>query len=151
MWLELLAVLFVTACGVLAGVLFCVAMAVVPVLGTFPPDRYIQAHVLLDRRFDPLMPRLNKAALAMCAVLVVFSHGYPDKLAFLFAGLCVVGVAVVSELFNVRMNREVGTWDPSRPPAGWHLLRARWAAANRARTVLAIVGFAVAVAGTAVR
>jgi hypothetical protein len=48
------------------------------------------------------MPTVNKIALAVCLALVVLADGAGAKVAFGIAGLCIVGVAIVSEMFNVR-------------------------------------------------
>ncbi|MFA1538350.1 anthrone oxygenase family protein [Actinomadura monticuli] len=144
---DVLLAVFLLLSGVLAGVLFAVETAIVPVVAVLPADRYVQVHRLLDRRFDPMMPRVNKVALAVCAALVVVADGVWPRVAVGCAGLCVVGVAVVSEGWNVRMNRVIDGWDPAAPPADWPGVRARWASANRARTLLAAAGFGAAIAG----
>jgi Domain of unknown function (DUF1772) len=145
-----LVAVFLLLSGTLAGVLFTVETAIVPVVRVLPGDRYVQMHRLLDRRFDPMMPRMNKVALAVCVALVVLAGGIWPRLMFAFAGLCVVGVAVVSERFNVRINRVIDTWDPDRPPADWSGVRDRWASANRVRTGLAVLGFAATIAAVAI-
>lgn len=144
---QLLAGLFIVLSGLLAGTLFMVEIAVVPTFGALPPDRWVQVHRLLDRRFDPLMPRVNKVALVICAGVIVFVDGAPAKAAFAVAGLGIVGVAVVSEAYNVRLNRQVEGWDVRALPPDWSRLQTRWASANRVRTLFAVLGFAGAVVG----
>ncbi|GAA1774758.1 anthrone oxygenase family protein [Actinomadura chokoriensis] len=140
---------FLLLSGVLAGVLLAVETAIVPVVAVLPADRYVQVHRLLDRRFDPMMPRVNKVSLAVCAALVAAGGGVWPRVAVGCAGLCIIGVAVVSEGWNVRMNRVIDGWDPAAPPPDWPGVRARWAAANRARTLLAVAGFGAAITGAA--
>jgi hypothetical protein len=135
--------------GGLAGVLFAVETAIVPAVGALPGERYVQVHRLLDRRFDPLMPRVNKVALAICVGLVVLAGGVGPRVAIALAGVCIIGVAVVSEGWNVRMNRVIDGWNPEAPPTDWSRVRARWALANRVRTLLAIAGFGAAIVGAA--
>ncbi|WP_131736991.1 DUF1772 domain-containing protein [Actinomadura roseirufa] len=149
MAVDVMLAVFLLLSGILAGVLFTVEMAIVPAVAVLPGERYVQIHRLLDRRFDPLMPRVNKVSLALCALLVIFAGGVWPRVALAVAGLCVVGVAVVSEGWNVKLNRVVDRWDPQAPPDDWQGLRARWAAANRVRTLLAVAGFAAAIAGAA--
>lgn len=144
---EVLAVTFVLLAGVLAGVLVGVQLAVVPMLAALPGERYVEVHRLLDPGFDPFMPRFNKVALAIGLVLTVFAPGLTAKGLFASSVLCIVGVALVSEIFNVRMNRRIDTWDTTRMPAEWRAVRTRWGAWNRVRTVISVVGFATAVAG----
>jgi uncharacterized membrane protein len=93
------------------------------------------------------MPRVNKMSLAVCASLVVLAGGAPAKVAFAAAGLGTIGVAAVSEAFNVRLNRRLEAWDTTALPAEWPQLRSRWASANRVRTLLALAAFGGAVIG----
>ena len=58
-----------------------------------------------------------------------------------------IGVALVSELSNVRINRFIDTWQPDRLPRTWAETRARWARSNRSRTWIALTGFAAAIVG----
>ncbi|MFC6883285.1 MULTISPECIES: anthrone oxygenase family protein [Actinomadura] len=146
---DVLLAVFLLLSGALAGVLFTVEVAIVPVVAALPGERYVQVHRLLDRRFDPLMPRVNKVALAICVLLVVLAGGVWPRVAIACAGACVVAVAVVSEGWNVRINRVIDRWEPDAPPDGWTGVRTRWAAANRVRTLFAVAGFAAAIAGTA--
>jgi uncharacterized membrane protein len=141
--------MFLLLSGILAGTLFTVHMAIVPTLTALPGERWVQVHTLLDKRFDPTMPRINMVSLVICAALVLLADGGPAKVAFALGGLFTVGVAVVSEAYNVRMNKHLEKWDPEALPPDWLGLRARWASANLVRTVFAIVGFASALAGGA--
>lgn len=149
MWLQLLIAVFVLLAGLLAGVLFAVEMAIVPTIQALAPEPWINVHILLDRRFDPMMPRINKVALAISAVLIVFTPGIGAKLAFGVAAVCIVGVAYVSEAYNVRMNKKIAAWDLADLPQDWGALRARWASANRVRTLIALAGFVATIAAVA--
>ncbi len=152
MWLQLLIAVFVLLAGLLAGVLFAVETAIVPTIRALAPEPWVNVHILLDRRFDPMMPRINKVALAIGAVLVIFTPGIGAKIAFGVAAICIIGVAYVSEAYNVRMNKKIAAWDLTDLPHDWTAMRSRWASANRVRTLIAIAGFvatitAVALAG----
>ncbi|GAA0538103.1 DUF1772 domain-containing protein [Paractinoplanes ferrugineus] len=149
MWLQVLAALFLLLAGLLAGVLFTVEMAIVPTIRALAADPWIRVHVLLDRRFDPMMPRMNKVALAIGLVLIVFVPGPATKVAFAAAALSIGGVAVISEVYNVRLNKRIAAWPVGDPPAEWPEVRARWARANQARTLVALGGFAVTIAAVA--
>jgi uncharacterized membrane protein len=145
-----LSVLFVLLTGVLAGVLVGVELAVVPMLGALPGDRYVQVHKLLDPGFDPFMPRFNQVALGIGVLLTVVAPGWAARLSFGAAVLCIIGVAVVSEVFNVRMNRRIDAWDVADLPTGWRSVRLRWGVWNRVRTAISVAGFAAAVCGVLV-
>jgi uncharacterized membrane protein len=149
MAVDILLGVFLLLSGTLAGVLFAVEVAIVPAAAALPGERYVQVHRLMDRRFDPLMPRVNKVTLAVCVALVIMVGGIWPRIAIALAGLCIVAVAVVSEGWNVRINRVIDRWDPHAPPEDWPAVRARWAAANRVRTLFAVAGFGVAILGTA--
>ncbi|OLE21040.1 MAG: hypothetical protein AUG49_22980 [Catenulispora sp. 13_1_20CM_3_70_7] len=149
MTVHLLASVFLLLTGILAGTLFTVEVAIVPTLKSLPGERWVQVHTRLDKRFDPMMPSVNKVSLVICAVLVILAHGIGAKAAFALGGLGTVGVALVSEFFNVRMNKHVVAWDPAALPPGWQGLRERWAAANRVRTLLAVAGFVSTIVGAA--
>lgn len=147
MVIDALAALLLLLAGALAGVLVAVEVAVVPILADLSGERYVQVHRLLDPRFDPLMPRVNKVALGAGLILIVLAPGAEARVAFAVAEAGLIGVALVSELSNVRINRSIDTWEPDRLPRTWATTRDRWARANRHRTWIALVGFAAAVVG----
>ncbi|WP_053651430.1 anthrone oxygenase family protein [Streptomyces sp. XY431] len=147
MFVQLLAAALLLISGTLAGVLVAVEVAVVPMLAGLPGDRYVQVHRLLDPRFDPLMPTLNKIGLGCGLLLVVLAPGVGAKAVLGLAEAGLVGVALVSELTNVRINRAIDGWDPGRLPEGWAAVRTRWARANRGRTWISVAGFAAAAGG----
>ncbi|GAA2102415.1 DUF1772 domain-containing protein [Actinomadura alba] len=149
MAVDILLAAFLLLSGGLAGVLFAVEVAIVPTVGALPGEGYVQVHRLLDRRFDPLMPRVNKVALVICVGVIVLAGDMWPRVALALAGLCIIGVAVVSEGWNVRINRDIDAWDPADPPADWPRVRTRWAAANRIRALLAVAGFVAAIVGAA--
>lgn len=148
MLVHLLAASLVLLSGALAGVLIAVDIAVVPMLAGLRGDRYVEIHRSLDPRFDPLMPTVDKIALVVGLVLIVTAPGWDAKAAFAVAEAGLVGVALVSELSNVRINRDIDTWVTRGVPPGWAETRTRWARSNRHRTWIAVVGFAAAVTGT---
>lgn len=148
MLVHLLAALLVLLSGALAGVLIAVHIAVVPMLADLPGDRYVEIHRSLDPRFDPLMPTVDKIALGIGLVLIVLAPGWDAKAAFAVAEASLIGVALVSELSNVRINRAIDTWVSKGIPHGWAATRTRWARSNRDRTWIAVAGFAAAVTGT---
>jgi uncharacterized membrane protein len=145
---QALAGVFILLSGTLAGVLVAVEVAVVPMLARLPGNRYIEVHRLLDPRFDPLMPNINKVALAVGLALIILGRGIPAQVCFGLAEAGIVGVALVSELSNVRINRLMDRWDVTRLPQEWPRLRVRWAQSNRGRTAIALAAFATAIAGT---
>jgi Anthrone oxygenase len=142
---RILTGLFLLGTGSLAGVLISVERAMVPMLNALPGRSWVQVHKLLDPGFDPLMPRVNKVTLAVGVALVALAGPAQARVCFGLSAAGIVGIALVSELRNVPMNRRIDGWDEL--PEDWHLLRERWSRANRLRTLLAIAGFAAAVGG----
>ncbi|MFG2813237.1 anthrone oxygenase family protein [Streptomyces sp. NPDC048410] len=146
---ALLALVFVLCTGVLAGALIAVERAIVPMLLRLPRQTWSDVHRLLDPGFDPLMPTVNKVALAAGLGLAFLAPGAGAKACFAVALAAVVGVALVSELRNVRMNRVIDGWAAAGEiPDSWGPLRARWARANLLRTVFAGLAFCVALGGS---
>ncbi|MFE5584803.1 anthrone oxygenase family protein [Kitasatospora sp. NPDC056531] len=143
-----LATVFVLCTGVLAGALVAVERAVAPMLLRLPRQTWSEVHRLLDPGFDPLMPTVNKVALASGLGLCFLAPGAPAKAVFAVALAGVAGVALVSELRNVRMNRRIDEWAAAgEVPDEWSALRDRWSRANRWRTVWALVAFGAALGG----
>ncbi|MEU1463074.1 anthrone oxygenase family protein [Streptomyces sp. NPDC005706] len=148
MLVEFLAVVLVLCTGVLAGALIAVERAVVPMLLRLPRQTWSDVHRLLDPGFDPLMPTVNKVGLAAGLGLAVLAPGAAAKTVFAAALAAVAGVALVSELRNVRMNRRIDDWAAAGEiPDDWDTLRARWARANRLRTLFAALAFCVTLGG----
>ena len=139
--------LFLLGTGALAGVLMAVELAIVPMLCALRGDRWIEVHRLLDPGFDPMMPRVNKVVLALGLVLVVVAGPDSARVCFGLACAGIGGVALVSELRNVPMNRRIDGWVAAGLPDDWAGQRARWARANRVRTLFAAAGFAAAICG----
>lgn len=148
MLVDVLAGVLLLLTGALAGVLVAVEIAVVPMLADLPGEGYVKVHRLLDPRFDPLMPTVDKIGLVVGLALTVLAPGGAARASFGAAVAGLAGVALVSELSNVRINRLIDTWEPDRLPHTWAETRARWARANRGRTVIAVAGFAAAIVGT---
>ncbi|MFI0787273.1 anthrone oxygenase family protein [Streptomyces lydicus] len=134
--------------GVVAGVLFAVALSVLPALRAMPPDRYVQAHQLLGRHWDPTMPVVVLGSFAADAVLVgpAGGHGRP---VFAVAAVLLALVSAVSHFGNVPINRRVKGIDPAAIPADWRDPRPPWRRWHLVRTVLAVVAAALNAAGLA--
>jgi len=59
--------------GLTAGVLFAVALSVLPALFAMPMDRYIETHRLLGRNWDPTMPVIVLTSTAVDVALAVLT------------------------------------------------------------------------------
>lgn len=134
-----LAVAAVLGSGVVAGVLFAVALSVLPALCAMPADRYVYAHQLLGRNWDPTMPIIVLSSLVSDIVLATLVPAGPARALFIAAAALLMGVSVVSHFCNVPINRRVKGLDPDRIPAQWRDPRPLWRRWHLLRTALAMV------------
>jgi uncharacterized membrane protein len=139
---EGLRVMVLIGSGITAGVLFAVAVSVVPALRDLAPDRYIQAHQLLGRHWDPTMPIIVLGSTAVDGALAVLAPQPVTRLLFgLGAGLLFAS-SMVSHLLNVPLNRQVKKLDHAAPlPADWSDPRPAWRRYHFVRTTLAALAF----------
>lgn len=134
--------------GLVAGVLFAVALSMVPALMAMPPDRYIYAHKLLGRNWDPTMPAIVLTSVAVDVALVFVADGRSRWL-FLASAVLLFGVSVVSHLCNVPINKQMRKLTPGALPDDWEDPRPLWRSWHLLRTGLAICALAVNAAALA--
>jgi uncharacterized membrane protein len=132
--LELLALL---ATGTSAGVLFAVALSVVPAFIAMPPERYVYTHRMLGRNWDPTMPAIVGSGASANLALAILAVGDGTRALFAVAAILMLGVSAVSHLCNVPINRTVRVTDPDRMPGDWRDPRPLWRRWHLLRTVLA--------------
>ncbi|MQY11641.1 hypothetical protein SRB5_17600 [Streptomyces sp. RB5] len=133
--------------GVTAGVLFAVALSVLPALFAMPAGTYVYAHKLLGRNWDPTMPAVVLGSCALSTALAVVAGGAARAL-FAAAAALLLGVSAVSHLCNVPINRRVkAVTDPDTLPADWSDPRPLWRRWHLLRTGLAIAALVVNAAG----
>jgi uncharacterized membrane protein len=142
---EALSVLVLLGTGLVAGVLFAVALSVVPALIAMTPERYVDTHRLLGRRYDRIMPFIVTGSTAVDVGLAIRASGAP-RLLFALAALCMAGVAVVSQTRNVPMNRRVKQTRPEDLGPGWRDPRPAWRDWHLVRTCCAVAGCALTAA-----
>jgi len=126
--------------GVTAGVLFAVALSVVPALAAMPMDRYIQTHRLLGRNWDPTMPIIVLTSTAVDVALAVLTN---DTALFAVGAVLLLAVSAVSHLCNVPINRRVKALDTGDVPAEWADPRPLWRRFHLLRTALALLALLV--------
>jgi uncharacterized membrane protein len=135
---TLAAIAVLVLSGVTAGVLFCVALSVVPAFLALPPERYVETHKAIGRNFDRVMPPIVIGSALLDAVLAAAGNT-PGRWLFAAAAAMLLGVSVVSQLGNVPINRRVKRLAPGRLPADWRDPRRRWHDWHLLRTVFALV------------
>lgn len=125
--------------GVTAGVLFAVALSVLPALFAMETGTYVYAHQLLGRNWDPTMPVIVLSSTLVNTVLAVVADGAARTL-FAVAAVLLLGVSGVSHLCNVPINRRVkSVTDPAALPADWQDPRPLWRRWHLLRTALAVL------------
>ncbi|GAA4608341.1 putative membrane protein [Actinoplanes octamycinicus] len=135
-----------TGSGLLAGVLFAVALSVVPALAAMTPDRYVVTHQLLGRRYDRVMPLINLASFGSAVTLAARSDDGARTALLAGVAVALAGVALVSQLGNVPINRRVKRTDPARVDDSWADPRRRWRGWNLLRTTFAVTACVLAAA-----
>ncbi|MEU8618733.1 DUF1772 domain-containing protein [Streptomyces sp. NPDC048623] len=136
---EVLSVVAVLGSGVTAGVLFAVALSVLPALFAMETGTYVHAHQLLGRNWDPTMPVIVLSSTLVDAVLAVAADG-TARVLFAVAAVLLLGVSGVSHLCNVPINRRVkAITDPAVIPPDWEDPRPLWRRFHYLRTTLAVL------------
>lgn len=151
MLIHLLSVAVVLLAGLVAGVFFDVALAMLPAFIAMPADRFVEANNMIGKGYHPTMPIVCSAAVLL-NLWLVFLASTPTRYLFLAATVLVLGTQFISEFGNMRINRRLLKQDPENLPADWQDPRAVWRAFHLLRTALALLalildGFAVALAG----
>ncbi|MFJ2812804.1 DUF1772 domain-containing protein [Streptomyces sp. NPDC091279] len=140
---ELLAVLVLLGNGVAAGVLFAVALSVVPALAVMPAERYVYVHQLIGRNWDPTMPVIVLLSALLDTALALTADDTTRATLLGTAALHLVAVSWVSHFRNVPLNRRVKALDPSALPADWSDPRRIWRRWHLIRTKLAVTALAL--------
>lgn len=143
---EALTVLVLLGTGLVAGVLFAVAVSVMPALIAMPPDRYVATHKLLGRHYDRIMPFIVTGSTAIDVALAVRASS-AERALFTAAALCMAGVALVSQTRNVPINKRVKGTRPEDLGPEWEDPRPRWRDWHLVRTCCAVAGCALTAAG----
>jgi uncharacterized membrane protein len=130
--------------GILAGVLFAVAISVIPAADALPVDRYIQLHQLLGRHYDPIMPIIAGSAILSDLILAAWlAPTTPTRILCGIGFLSLLGVSVVSQTRNVPINERVRAVGDAAVPADWPDPRPQWRSWHQLRTSFAILALVV--------
>ncbi|RVX44153.1 putative membrane protein [Nonomuraea polychroma] len=144
---ELLEVIALVTSGVVAGVLFAVAVSVLPALFALPAGRYIETHRLLGKGYHPTMPIVVNVAMVADLWLGLVAEDSASRALFVVAGVLLLASQFVSHLGNVPINRRVKAVDPEAVPEGWQDPRPLWRGWHLLRTTLALVALAANAVG----
>lgn len=123
--------------GLLAGTLFGVAVGVLPAFASVPAQRYVSLHRVVGAGFDRVMPWITAGTTAL-DVIAAFGVAGPVRGLLLTAAVLQAGVALISQLGNVPINRAVRALPEGPLAAGWPDPRGRWRRWHLLRTSLAL-------------
>ncbi|MGW3497520.1 anthrone oxygenase family protein [Streptomyces sp. NPDC001020] len=139
---DVLAVAALLGSGLTAGVLFAVALSVLPALFAMETGTYVYAHKLLGRNWDPTMPVIVLSSMLVDVALAVVADSAARPL-FVVAAVLMLSVSGVSHLCNVPINRRVkAITDPAVIPADWEDPRPLWRRFHYLRTTLSVLALA---------
>lgn len=140
---QVLSVAALFGSGLTAGVLFAVALSVMPALRVMPADRYVYAHKLLGRNWDPTMPVIVLGSTLTDLALAFLAPTASARALYATAAVLLFGVSIVSHLCNVPINRRVKGLDPEAIPPDWEDPRLLWQNWNLLRMGLAMLALLV--------
>jgi uncharacterized membrane protein len=139
------------ATGVLTGTTVVFQLSVVPIMRSWSDERSLGLHRDFAVVADPdvfVKPAGAISLLSAILALVLGHHHDAVGVALTVAGIVAfVGVAIISEVINVPVNRWAAKWSGDAVPAEYPDRRDRWERGHLWRTLLAVVGFGCYVVG----
>ena len=143
-------------CGVMAGVYFAFSTFIMTSLGRLDQAAGIAAMnaINVDIVRSPFMPLFlgTTVAGAVLVVMGVLRISEPGAVSMIVGGsLYVLGMFVVTMVFNVPMNDALAAVQPSAPEAGpaWASYLKDWVFWNHVRTIASVVASALFIAALA--
>ncbi|MEC3952006.1 DUF1772 domain-containing protein [Nocardia sp. CDC153] len=136
-------IVVIVGSGITAGVLFAVALSIVPALGAMSPATYIYTNKLLGRHWDPTMPIIVLGSTIADITLAVLAPQVAVAILYTVAAVLLLAVSVVSHFCNVPINRRVKSVDPEYVPDDWQDPRPVWRRWHLLRTALAVTALGV--------
>jgi uncharacterized membrane protein len=144
---EVLGFVSVFGGGLLGGEEFVIRYGVRGPLARLEQEPHIRMRQGLIRTLRILVPSIFLPTL-LSAVTVTVVDGADSGLAFRCAAiLALLAWGAVTIRGTVPINEAAIEWDPAAPPANWRAVVDRWEDLNTVRAWLAIVAFALLLAG----
>ena len=145
-------------CGLLAGLYFAFSTFIMTALGRIDQAAGISAMnsinvVIVQSVFLPVFMASTLTSLLL-AVLSLLRWDEPGALLMIAGGLFyVVGMFIVTMVFNVPLNNALAAVAPASPEAGpiWARYLGEWTWWNHVRTITSTLAFALFIAAIAVR
>jgi uncharacterized membrane protein len=140
----------VLGCSLMAGLFFAFSVCVMKALAQLPPDKGITAMQSINVAIlNPVFFTVFFGTAAACAFTLVssFLHWHAPGARYLFTGsvFYLVGVLLVTVLFNVPMNETLASANPASHDSArlWATYLTNWTAWNHVRTIAALVATAL--------
>jgi len=145
-------------CGLLAGLYFAFSTFIMTALGRIGQAAGIAAMnainvTIVQSLFMPLFLGTTATSAAL-AIVALFRWGEPGAMAMVASGaLYVLGMFVVTMMFNVPLNNALAAADPASSEAAplWARYLADWTMWNHVRTISSTVACALFIAAIAAR
>jgi hypothetical protein len=148
MWQSVLAGVSLVGSGIQAGALLLVYYGVCPTFRELPVPEWMRLHVSLDRSVEKYMPALNVTTGGTTLVLLFLDQPGPVRLLRIVALAHNIALALMSELVNVRLNKQIAArvLAPVGGPApadevDFDQVRERWIQWHGWRTLVIVTGF----------
>ena len=136
---KLLIPLALVASGVSTGILAWSLLAGIPLIATVPTDEYHRSDLrFLNTRFDKVQPACIVLTVVIDAVLAAGAAGGVARIVFAAAGLCALGVLVVSLTRSVPIKKQMAAFNPATRAPGTDL-RLTWNYWNNYRAAFAVL------------
>lgn len=137
--------------GLVAGATLFFQVSLVPIMRSWPEPMSLRLHKDFVVTADPDRYIKPAGAISLIAALLalVLGNGSPaGSVVMTILGIALfAGVAIISEVINVPVNRWAGAWGGGDVPPEYPRLRGRWERAHLWRTALAVLGLACYLVG----
>ncbi len=135
-------VIALSSAGLFAGGLVMVMCAIVPSWRVMLPEEWVRNQQYVGPYIDRYMPLLDVVAvLSTLLLLRFFWSNFASMVWSITALLGFIAVALISQLVNVPLNRQVRTWPDLALPTHALQLRRGWIIWHAIRTAFGIVAF----------
>lgn len=136
----------ITLTGILAGAVLATWLSEASVGAS--TELWIAYHQAVTPAYTRAVPPLGGLGLIATVAALAASWWSPrDRRVIGVAVACLIIGLVVTVVVHFPINAEIATWQQAAPPGDWQQLRDQWLAAHAVRTVLAVAGFTILVAG----
>jgi Domain of unknown function (DUF1772) len=138
----------VLSAGLIAGILLGDRMGATFARPALSASSFVTFQQVLHMHFVPMMPILMGIAMVSSVAWLMLVRARPSSAEFVLAALAALAwitVFVLTRAINVPINVELMKWEASLPPEDVREIWARWEGAHTVRTVVAVLGFALAI------